>query len=203
MGPFFTNPISKTTLAVLLVLLVGCTTSRYESVSERNRFIPNGALGIPAEEGEDNISYWDGDGMNGQPHIIVDLENQCAYFYKGHHLAGVSVVSTGREDYDTRPGKFHIMEKDIDHASSIYGDYVDQSGEVVVENVENGKDPRPRGTFFRGAPMPYFLRIHDGIGMHAGYLPGYPASHGCIRLPERLAEKFFENAPVGTPVEIR
>jgi L,D-transpeptidase catalytic domain len=198
MVPFFTNPISKTTLAVLLVLLVGCTTSRYESVSERNR-----ALGIPAEEGEDNISYWDGDGMNGQPHIIVDLENQCAYFYKGHHLAGVSVVSTGREDYDTRPGKFHIMEKDIDHASSIYGDYVDRSGEVVVENVENGKDPRPRGTFFRGAPMPYFLRIHDGIGMHAGYLPGYPASHGCIRLPERLAEKFFENAPVGTPVEIR
>ena len=143
MGPFFTNPISKTTLAVLLVLLVGCTTSRYESVSERNRFIPNGALGIPTEEGEDNISYWDGDGMNGQPHIIVDLENQCAYFYKGHHLAGVSVVSTGREDYDTRPGKFHIMEKDVDHASSIYGDYVDQSGEVVVENVEDGKDPRP------------------------------------------------------------
>ena len=51
--------------------------------------------------------------------------------------------------------------------------------------------------------MPYFLRIHGGIGMHAGYLPGYPASHGCIRLPERLAEKFFENASVGTPVEIR
>jgi lipoprotein-anchoring transpeptidase ErfK/SrfK len=39
--------------------------------------------------------------------------------------------------------------------------------------------------------------------MHAGYLPGYPASHGCIRLPEEMALKFFEDAPVGTPVEIR
>ena len=51
--------------------------------------------------------------------------------------------------------------------------------------------------------MPYFLRVHGGVGMHAGYLPGYPASHGCIRLPKEMALKFFEDAPVGTPVEIR
>ena len=51
--------------------------------------------------------------------------------------------------------------------------------------------------------MPYFLRIHGGIGMHAGYLPGYPASHGCIRLSEKMAVQFFKNAAVGTPVEIR
>ena len=57
-----------------------------------------------------------------------------------------------------------------------------------MENVEADKDPRPRGTAFRGASMPYFLRIHGGIGMHAGYLPGYPASHGCIRLPEEYNE---------------
>ena len=49
--------------------------------------------------------------------------------------------------------------------------------------------------------MPYFLRVHGGIGMHAGYLPGYPASHGCIRLPKEMALKFFEDAPVGTPVD--
>ena len=72
-----------------------------------------------------------------------------------------------------------------------------------MENVEADKDPRPRGTIFRGAAMPYFLRIHGGIGMHAGYLPGYPASHGCIRLPEKMAVQFFKNAAVGTPVEIR
>jgi hypothetical protein len=73
----------------------------------------------------------------------------------------------------------------------------------MVQNVEAGKDPRPRGTIFRGAAMPYFLRIHGGIGMHARYLPGYPASHGCIRLPEKMAVQFFKNAVVGIPVEIR
>jgi L,D-transpeptidase catalytic domain len=202
MGPLFTHPIAKTALAVLLALLVSCTSNRYESTSERNRLVPNGARGIPVEA-EDTNSYWDGDGVSGRPRIIVDLEDQHAYFYKGNRLVGVSIISTGREGYNTRPGKFHIMDKDIDHASSIYGDYIDQWGEVVVENVENGKDPRPRGTIFRGAPMPYFLRVHDGVGMHAGYLPGYPASHGCIRLPESMAEKFFENAEIGTPVEIK
>jgi L,D-transpeptidase catalytic domain len=51
--------------------------------------------------------------------------------------------------------------------------------------------------------MPYFLRIHGGIGMHAGYLPGYPASHGCIRLPKEMAARFFQNVPIETPVAIR
>ena len=195
--------IPKAALAVLAILLVGCSTNRYESISPGEPLFPRGHPGEPFAEGEDNISYWNGDGITGQPHIVIDLENQRANFYKGHRLVGVSVVSTGREGYDTRPGKFRVMDKDIDHASSIYGDYVDHFGEVVVENVENGRDPRPRGTIFRGAPMPYFLRIHGGIGMHAGYLPGYPASHGCIRLPKSMAAKFFENAPIGTPVQIR
>ena len=122
---------------------------------------------------------------------------------KAIQLIGVSAVSTGREGYDTPPGEFRIMEKDREHVSSLYGNYVDQSGQVVMENVEANKDPEPRGTIFRGAAMPYFLRIHGAIGMHAGYLPGYPASHGCIRLPEKMALQFFQNAAVGTPVEIR
>ena len=50
--------------------------------------------------------------------------------------------------------------------------------------------------------MPYFLRIHGAIGMQAGYLPGYPASHGCIRLPKDMAIRFFQDAPIGTPVAI-
>jgi hypothetical protein len=72
-----------------------------------------------------------------------------------------------------------------------------------MENVDVTKDRRPRGTVFLGAPMPYFLRIHGGIGMHAGYLPGYPASHGCIRLPKQMAVHFFQNATIDTPVAIR
>ena len=151
----------------------------------------------------DPISYWDGDGVAGPPSIKIYLQEQRAYFYKAHQIVGVSIVSTGREGYGTPPGEFRVIQKDIDHASSLYGDYVDQSGQVVEKNVENGKVPRPRGTVFKGASMPYFLRISGGIGMHAGYLPGYPASHGCIRLPEEMALKFFEDAPVGTPVEVR
>ena len=141
--------------------------------------------------------------MTGHPSIKIDLESQRAYFYKGKQMVGISVVSTGREGYDTPPGDFRVIQKDVDHASSLYGEYVDHSGEVVEQNVELGKDPRPRGTVFRGAPMPFFLRITGGIGMHAGYLPGYPASYGCIRLPQEMAVRLFEDAPVGTPVEIR
>jgi lipoprotein-anchoring transpeptidase ErfK/SrfK len=139
----------------------------------------------------------------GPPSVKIDLENQRAYFYKGGQIVGVSMVSTGREGHNTPSGEFLVTQKDVSHISSLYGDYVGPNGEVVVPNVENEKDPRPPGTVFRGAPMPYFLRIHGGIGMHAGYLPGYPASHGCIRLPKVMATKFFEVAPVGTPVVIR
>jgi lipoprotein-anchoring transpeptidase ErfK/SrfK len=50
--------------------------------------------------------------------------------------------------------------------------------------------------------MPYYMKIAPGFGMHAGYLPGYPASHGCIRMPEFMAEDFFRSVSVGTPVTI-
>ena len=55
---------------------------------------------------------------------------------------------------------------------------------------------------FDGADMPYFMRIVGGTGMHEGYLPGYPASHGCIRMPGPMAEAFFRSVSVGTPVTI-
>ena len=110
---------------------------------------------------EDGVSYWGGDGVTGHPSIKIDLESQRAYFYKGNQMVGVSVVSTGREGYNTPPGEFRVVQKDVDHASSLYGDYVDRSGQVVERNVELGKDPRPRGAVFQGAAMPYFLRIQD------------------------------------------
>ena len=185
---------------VCAIFVAGCASDRDAAT---NRFISQGTLALQGTENSDEISYWNAIGSEGEPRIVIDLDEQRAYFYKGDHIVGVSVVSTGREGYDTPPGEFRITEKDRGHVSSLYGDYVDQSGQVVAENVESDKDPRPRGTIFRGAAMPYFLRIHGGIGMHAGYLPGYPASHGCIRLPEKMAVQFFKNAPVGTPVEIR
>jgi lipoprotein-anchoring transpeptidase ErfK/SrfK len=183
-------------LLVCTMLLAGCAADRE---STTNPFFPE-----RSGEYGDEISYWDDARSGGKPRIVIDLEQQRAYFYRGGKIVGISVVSTGREGYDTPSGEFRITQKDLTHLSSIYGDYVDRSsGQVVMENVDVTKDPRPPGTVFRGAPMPYFLRIHGGIGMHAGYLPGYPASHGCIRLPKEMAAHFFQNAAIGTPVAIR
>jgi lipoprotein-anchoring transpeptidase ErfK/SrfK len=106
------------------------------------------------------------------------------------------------EGLNTPSGSFSIIQKDQAHVSSKYGDYVDADENVVVANVEAGKDPKPPGTHFKGASMPYFMRIVGGVGMHAGYLPGYPASHGCIRMPEFMAENFFRSVSTGTPVTI-
>ncbi len=150
----------------------------------------------------DTVSYWDGDQASGSPSIKISLGEQRAYFYKGGILVGVSQLSTGREGLNTPIGNFKITQKDKDHVSSLFGDYVDASGKVVVPNVDIKKDPKPPGTHFQGTPMPYFMRIVSGTGLHAGYLPGYPASHGCIRMPEFMAEDFFRSVSVGTPVTI-
>jgi lipoprotein-anchoring transpeptidase ErfK/SrfK len=151
---------------------------------------------------QDSVSYWDGDGVAGKPSVKIKLGEQRAYFYKGGQLVGISQLSTGREGLATPSGQFSIIQKDIAHVSTLYGDYVDSADNVVVANVDVNKDPKPPGTHFKGAPMPYFMRIVGGVGMHAGYLPGYPASHGCIRMPEFMAENFFKSVSTGTPVSI-
>ena len=151
----------------------------------------------------DTVSYWDGDGIEGKPAITISLAEQRAYFYKSGVLVGVSQLSTGREGLNTPYGHFSIIQKDQNHVSSLFGDYVDSGGNVVVPNVDVTKDRKPPGAHFRGTPMPYFMRIVSGTGMHAGYLPGYPASHGCIRMPEFMAENFFKSVSVGTPVTIK
>ncbi len=145
---------------------------------------------------------WVGDGVLGAPSITINLASQTATFFKGDQPVGKSPVSTGREGYGTPTGSFKVIQKNKNHVSNLYGDFVDGQGEVVKANVAVGRDKCPPGARFRGAPMPYFMRIHGAVGMHAGYLPGYPASHGCIRMPRGAAQRFFENAPVGTPVRV-
>lgn len=150
----------------------------------------------------DDVSYWDGDGVSGSPSVRISLSEQKAYFYKNNELVGVSTISTGREGFDTPTGTFKIQQKDADHKSSLYGDYVDASGNVIKKDIDTKKDPKPPGAIFDGAKMPNFMRIHGGVGMHAGFLPGYPASHGCIRMPPFMAQNFFNAVSVGTPVTI-
>jgi lipoprotein-anchoring transpeptidase ErfK/SrfK len=149
----------------------------------------------------ENVRY----DMRGPPKrvaILIDLTNQSAYLYSRGEPVLSSEVSTGREGYNTPAGRYSVIQKDIDHRSTVYGAYV-RDGRIVRENVDVRKDPRPPGSKFVGAPMPYFLRIVGGVGLHAGYLPGYPASHGCIRMPESKAKRFYAAAHVGMPVTIR
>ena len=136
----------------------------------------------------------------GRPSIVVRLHEQKAFLLRGGAEVAEARISTGREGYATPTGRFSVIRKDEDHRSSLYGDYVGGDGEVVKANVDVRKQQRPSGAHFVGAPMPYFLEFKPGYGLHAGHLPGYPASHGCVRLPYWKARQFFHEAHIGTPV---
>ena len=76
------------------------------------------------------------------------------------------------------------------------------TGMTTNDNVDIRIDkPKPSEIFYN-APMPNFMEVMPSIGMHTGYLPGYAASHGCIRMPHHMSEHFFDNVQVGTPVII-
>jgi lipoprotein-anchoring transpeptidase ErfK/SrfK len=96
--------------------------------------------------------------------IVVSLPQQLAHVYRGGVRIGTSTISSGRPGHDTPTGVFTILQKQKMHRSTLYDD----------------------------APMPFMQRLTwDGVAMHAGRLPGYPASHGCIRLPAEFAEALY------------
>ena len=107
--------------------------------------------------------------------IIVSLPEQKMYVYRNGVRIGRSTVSTGKKGHATPTGMFTILQKKVSHESSIY----------------------------KGAQMPHMQRLTwTGIAMHAGHLPGYPASHGCVRLPIDFAEKLYSVTSNGTSVII-
>jgi lipoprotein-anchoring transpeptidase ErfK/SrfK len=160
---------------------------------------PRIAAGYPAGP----PGWWDDAGASGSPKIVVHIGEQKAYFYKGKNLVGETTVSTGKPGFSTPPGRYQVLSKSPDHVSSIFGNYVDDYGNVVRFNIDARKDRQPRGTHFDGAEMPYAMFFRGGYAMHQGYVPPYAASHGCIRLPRGMASRFFENASVGTPVTVK
>jgi lipoprotein-anchoring transpeptidase ErfK/SrfK len=133
--------------------------------------------------------------------VEIDLERQTAYLIRGRRIVLASEISSGRSGHLTETGAFKIIEKEQNHFSSLYGKIIDRNGRTVVADADADMAV-PRGGKFLPAPMRYFMRFHDAIGMHAGYLPGYPASHGCIRMPEQNAIAFFNAIEVGTPVNV-
>lgn len=111
----------------------------------------------------------------GPLNVVVSLADQRAYVYRGGDLVAVSSVSTGREGKETPTGVFPILQKQVDHKSTLYN----------------------------SAPMPYMERLTwDGVALHAGITPGYRSSHGCVHLPKAFAAKLYGETKVGTVVEV-
>lgn len=109
----------------------------------------------------------------GEPRVVVSLGDQLAFLYRGSTLVAVSTISSGTSENPTPTGIFPILDKKKFHRSIKYDN----------------------------APMPFMQRMDKyGIALHGGSLPGYPASHGCIRLPPQFAAKLFAVTDIGTPV---
>ncbi len=107
--------------------------------------------------------------------VWVNLKTQTAAVYRGGIEIGSCLVSTGKQGFETPTGIFHILEKDADHHSSIYNN----------------------------ASMPYTERLTSGgVALHAGGLPGYPSSHGCVHLPYEFSKRLFSITEVGATVII-
>ncbi|MBB4098209.1 L,D-transpeptidase family protein [Sphingomonas kyeonggiensis] len=107
--------------------------------------------------------------------IVVSIPDQRAYVYRGGRLVGASTVSTGSDGRETPVGAFTILQKKVFHRSNLYSN----------------------------APMPFMQRLTwDGIALHAGRLPGYPASHGCIRFPAAFAKQLYALTEIGGDVMV-
>jgi lipoprotein-anchoring transpeptidase ErfK/SrfK len=116
-------------------------------------------------------------------------------------VAFVSPIASGKEGRGTPTGSFRIISKDLNHRSGSFGFVTDSYGRIVNPNATPGSYVPP-GCHYTPAPMPYFMEFCKYVGMHAGYLPGYPASHGCVRMPRDLAAEFFARVQIGTPVRV-
>jgi hypothetical protein len=111
----------------------------------------------------------------GAERVVISLSDQLAYLYRGDTLMAVAAISTGRDSKPSPTGIFSVLDK----------------------------KPFYRSKKYDNAPMPWMQRIDQyGVAMHGGYNPGYPASHGCIRLPVAFAKKLYGVTDVGTPVYI-
>jgi lipoprotein-anchoring transpeptidase ErfK/SrfK len=144
--------------------------------------------------------------------VIINLSDQSASLVERGRTTLVSPIASGKSGWHTPTGNFSIFNKDINHWSRSFGLVVDASGRVVNPSATPGT-PVPRGDHYQPAPMPYFMEFSSAVGMHAGYLPGYPASHGCVcrgvqsllpatRMPRDLAALFFQRVQIGTPVTV-
>lgn len=137
--------------------------------------------------------------------IEIDLSEQKARVYKvagGQRQMVIETrVSTGKSGYSTPTGTYRISEKLVEKRSTLYGTWLNSSGQTIQSSGEAANPPSGASTFV-GAEMPYWMRINGGIGLHIGYVPNGPASHGCIRVPSSVQPLIYSKVGVGTPVSV-
>jgi hypothetical protein len=133
--------------------------------------------------------------------VIINLTDQTAYLLESGRVAFVSPIASGKDGWETPSGSFTVIKKDLNHQSGSFGLICDSQGKIINSNSTPGTFVPP-GCHYMPAAMPYFMEFSKCIGLHAGYLPGYPASHGCVRMPRDLAAEFFARVQVGTPVKV-
>jgi lipoprotein-anchoring transpeptidase ErfK/SrfK len=119
-------------------------------------------------------SRWVGDiPTSGPTKIVISLTDQLAWVYRGDRMIAATTISSGKFNHESPVGEFPILDKQVFHRSNRYS----------------------------AAPMPFMLRLNRyGVALHGGVVPGYPASHGCIRLPMGFAKKLFANVARGDKV---
>lgn len=133
-------------------------------------------IDTPIDQLKKGQFLWMGSAVTAGPVVmVVSLNEQRAYVYRNGVLIGATTVSTGRPGHLTPTGVFTVLQKQKEHRSTIYD----------------------------GAAMPYMERLTwGGVALHAGGLPGYPESHGCVHLPSEFAKLLFEVSPMGMTVVI-
>jgi hypothetical protein len=137
--------------------------------------------------------------------IAINVDTQRAMLYHNDEVVGWTYVASGITSFPTPTGNFKILEKIKDKVSNLYGKGYDANGKLVNSDFKQGRDMLPTGGKFVAAPMKYFMRLTgDGVGMHIGLIskPGRRASHGCIRLPSKMAPILYAHTSIGTPVTI-
>jgi lipoprotein-anchoring transpeptidase ErfK/SrfK len=122
-----------------------------------------------------NQFVWNDVASDEPVNIVINVGEQRAYVYRGGQMVAAATVSTGKDGKETPSGTFTILQKKVDHRSNLYD----------------------------SAPMPFMQRLTwDGVAIHAGKNPGFPASHGCIRVPTAFAKKLYEVTTLGTEVTV-
>jgi lipoprotein-anchoring transpeptidase ErfK/SrfK len=135
--------------------------------------------------------------------VEISLKDQRGLLLVDGAIAMDFPVATGKASHPTPKGSYKIIEKKKDHKSNLYGRMVSGEGQTVVSDADTRAHSVPEGGRFVGAPMPYWMRLTTtGVGMHVGYVPGRPASHGCIRLKKDVAVELFDILDLGSPVTV-